>query len=67
MNINTNTNMNTDIYISCVSSSHNVAAKGFYLAIVSTTVETDDPENELQAGYDLLGAITQKFVLVIQY
>ena len=50
----------SDIYVCCVSFAHNVAAKGFYLAIVSTTVETSDPEKELEVGLGLLGGITEK-------
>ena len=49
-----------DIYISCVSYTHNVASKGFFLAMVSTTVETADPEKELEPGLDLLGPIEEK-------
>jgi len=50
-----------DIYVACVSNSHNVCAKGFYLAIVSTIVETDDPEKELAPGLNLLESIVEKF------
>ncbi|XP_052779940.1 rab GDP dissociation inhibitor alpha-like [Mya arenaria] len=57
-------NRKHDIYVSVVSATHQIAAKGFYLAIVSTTVETGNPEQELQIGLDLLGAIEQKFVTV---
>ena len=49
-----------DIYVGCVSFAHNVAAAGHYVAIVSTTVETDNPEGELKPGLDLLGPIEQK-------
>lgn len=55
---------NYDIYVCCVSDAHCVAAKGYYLAIVSTTVETSNPEAEIKPGLDLLGAIEQKFVSV---
>ncbi|XP_064613589.1 rab GDP dissociation inhibitor alpha-like [Liolophura sinensis] len=51
-----------DIYIGVVSYTHNVAAKGFYLAIVSTTVETSDPTKELRPGLDLLGTIREQFI-----
>ena len=34
------------------------------MAIVSTTVETDNPHNEIKPGLDLLGPIEQKFVSV---
>lgn len=57
-------NRHWDIYISVISHDHMVAAKGFWLAIVSTTVETANPEAELQPGLELLGPIEQKFVSV---
>ena len=47
-----------------MSSAHNVASKGWFIALVATTVETNDPENELQPGLDLLGPIAHKFVSV---
>jgi len=53
-----------DIYVSVVSFAHNVAPKGKYLAIVSTTVETKDPKTELDAGIKLLGATQHKFYKV---
>ena len=49
-----------DIYIACVSSTHNVCAKDIYIAIVSTIVETDKPELEIAPGLQLLGAIHDK-------
>ncbi|KAJ3033567.1 Rab GDP dissociation inhibitor alpha [Rhizophlyctis rosea] len=51
-----------DIYIASVSAAHNVCAKDYWVAIVSSFVETADPEKELQAGLALLGPITEKFV-----
>lgn len=50
----------SDIYVSCVSTTHNVTAKGFFLVLVATTVETSTPESELQPGLELLGAIKEK-------
>lgn len=41
-----------------------MAAKGWFIAMVSTTVETDNPELEIKPGLDLLGPIHQKFVSV---
>jgi len=52
---------NSDIYVNMVSSSHAICAKGLFVAIVSTTVETDTPEAELQPGLDLLGDILEQF------
>lgn len=53
-----------DIYISCVSFAHKVASNGKYIALVSTTVETNNPEAELNAGLKLLAPIKEKFVSV---
>lgn len=58
---------NSDIYISLVSFTHQVAAKGWFVAMVSTAVETDDPEMEIRPALDLLGPIKQKFVSVSDY
>lgn len=54
----------SDIYVCCVSYAHNVASKDHYIAMVSTTVETGDPEAELKVGLDLLGPVLQKFYSV---
>ena len=43
-----------------VSCSHNVAADGMYIAVVSTTVETSNPEKEVQPALELLEPIMQK-------
>ena len=51
-----------DIYISVVSYAHNVASDGMYIATVSTTAETSNPEKEVQPGLELLEPIMQKFV-----
>jgi len=53
-----------DIYIAMVSSTHNVCAKDIYVAIVSTIVETDRPEQEIGPGLALLGNIHDKFVSI---
>jgi len=55
---------NSDIYVSVVSSSHNVAPEGKFIAMVSTTVESNNPENECQPGIALLGNVIEKFVIV---
>jgi len=53
-----------DIYIGCVSYAHHVAPKGKWIAIVSTIVETDNPQKELDAGLKLLGKIDESFFAV---
>ncbi|XP_065206273.1 rab GDP dissociation inhibitor beta [Planococcus citri] len=60
-------NRKSDIYVSQVSYTHQVAAKGWFVAMVSTTVETSDPEAEIRPGLELLGRIRQKFVTVSDY
>ena len=49
-----------DIDVSVLSNTHQVCAKGKYCAIVSTTVETAKPTDEVKPGIALLeGLITQ--------
>ncbi len=50
-----------DIYVCMVSFAHNVAAAGRYIAIVSTTVESNNPIAELDAGFKLLGNIMERY------
>lgn len=52
--------LTVDIYVLAVSYAHNVAQKGYFLAIVSALVETANPELEIKPGLDLLGPIEQK-------
>jgi Rab GDP dissociation inhibitor len=47
-----------------VSYSHLICAKGIYVAIISTTVETENPEAEIQPAILLLGDILEMFVSV---
>lgn len=53
-----------DIFVCSVSSSHNVSAKGVYIAIVSTKMEKGSPEEEVAPGLNLLGHIMQRFTTV---
>jgi len=55
-------NRKKDIYIACVSFSHNVAPKDKYIAIVSTIAETEKPEAELEPALKLLGKIDERFI-----
>uniref|UniRef100_A0A4W6ENV9 Rab GDP dissociation inhibitor n=1 Tax=Lates calcarifer TaxID=8187 RepID=A0A4W6ENV9_LATCA len=57
-------NRKSDIYITVVSYAHNVASDGMYIATVSTTIETSDPEKEVHPGLELLEPIAQKFVSI---
>lgn len=50
-----------DIYISCVSSSHEVAPPGHYIVLVSTQVETKNPQAELAPGLQFLGPVLHQF------
>ncbi|XP_074310365.1 guanosine nucleotide diphosphate dissociation inhibitor At5g09550-like [Silene latifolia] len=51
----------SDMYLFCCSYTHNVAAKGKYIAFVTTEAETDQPEVELKPGIDLLGPVDEIF------
>jgi len=53
-----------DIYVTAVSFSHEVAPNGKYIAMVSTTVETNDPARECLPGIQLLGPVLEQFVIV---
>ena len=53
-------NRKHDIYVAMVSHAHSIAAEGYYVAIVSTMVETSVPEVEVQPGLELLGPILEK-------
>ena len=47
-----------------VSHAHAVCAKDLYIAIVSATVETANPEQEIQPALALLGGVREMFVSV---
>lgn len=53
---------NSDTYISMVSYSHLICAKGIHVAMVSTTVETEEPESEIKFALELLGPSLEMFV-----
>lgn len=53
-----------DIYITCLSSDHKVCPPGFFIAMVSTIVESDNPFDEIIPGIKLLGAVVEKFCWV---
>ena len=57
-------NRHHDIYISCLSSGHNVCPPGYFLAQISTIVETANPEQEIAPALTLLGPILEKFVSI---
>ncbi|XP_043934431.1 rab GDP dissociation inhibitor beta-like [Protopterus annectens] len=57
-------NRKSDIYVCMVSYAHNVAAEGKYIATVSTIVETNNPESEIQLALELLEPIDQKFITI---
>ena len=48
-----------------VSALHSVCQKGFYIAIISTNVETNNPENEIKPALELIGSVKEKFITVI--
>lgn len=62
------TGRQSDIYILMVSYTHKVAPNGKYIAIVSTTQETNnDPMSEIAPGLKLLEPIQETFMSVDPY
>lgn len=57
----------SDIYVSLISHTHQVAAKGWFIGMVSTTIETDNPEAEISPGLALLAPIAHKFISISDY
>jgi len=55
-------NRQHDIYITCVSNAHKVAAPNHYIAMVSTIIETANPEEEIAEAVKLLGDYEEKFI-----
>ena len=51
----------SDIYVCAMGQSNMVTPKDWYVALVSTTVETNNPENEIKPGLQLLEPIYQKW------
>ena len=47
-----------------ISAAHCICAKGYYVAMVSTTVESESPEEEIQPALKLLGPVLEMFVSV---
>ena len=52
-------NRKSDVYVFCCSYSHNVAPRDKWIAFVSTTVETSNPEAELASGVILQKAMDE--------
>ena len=47
-------NRKNDIFIAVLNSTHSVCKKGYYLAIISTMVETDNPEKEIELAMNVI-------------
>ena len=58
------TGRKSDIYIMVVSSEHAACKEGFYLAIISATQETNNPEAELNVAFETIGPVKEKFFTI---
>jgi len=58
------TGRNSDIFVMLVSDIHQVCKKGFWVAVISTDVETNNPEAELKHAFDVIGKPCEMFVTV---
>ena len=47
-----------------VSSAHAVCAKGLFIAMIATTVETDNAELEIKPALEILGDVLEMFTSV---
>ena len=47
-----------------VSSAHAVCAKGLFIAMISTAVETENAELEIKPALEILGDVLEMFVQV---
>lgn len=56
--------INIDIFIAVLNWTHCVCKKGFYLAIISTMVETDNPQEELKPAFDVIGQPLDTFITI---
>ncbi|KAL4827026.1 hypothetical protein H8958_015290 [Nasalis larvatus] len=54
----------SDICVCTISSAHSVTAQGKYIAIVTTTVETKEPEKEVRPALELLEPTRWEFVSI---
>jgi len=53
-----------DIFIVVLNFTHCVTKKGYYIAIISTMVETDDPASELKPAFDIIGSVLETFITI---
>jgi Rab GDP dissociation inhibitor len=49
-----------------VSAVHCVSKKDTYIAIISTVVETNEPEKEIEVAFGLIGNVREKFVRITE-
>jgi len=57
-------NRKNDIFIATLNYTHCVCRKGYYIAIISTMVETDKPTDELKPAFDLIGKYLEAFITI---
>ena len=53
-----------DVFVAVLNHTHCVCKKGYFLAIISTQVETSTPEKEIEPALELLGPVKEKFINV---
>jgi len=58
------TGRKSDIFIMLVSDIHQVCKKGFWVAVISTDVETKNPREEIQPALEVIGKPCEMFVTV---
>lgn len=61
------TGRKSDIYISMVSYSHQIAPEGKYVAMIQANVETADPRKELNIARKIIGPALKDFFFVSDF
>ena len=54
-------NRKNDIFIAVLNFTHCVCKKGYYLAIISTMAETDNPIEEIKPAMEVIGPVLEQF------
>jgi Rab GDP dissociation inhibitor len=60
----TEINRKNDIYIVVLNYSNCVCKNGFYLAIISTIIETNEPYQEINIAKSIIGNILEEFITI---
>merc|ERR1712232_1397301 len=58
------TGRKSDIFIMLVADIHQVCKKGFWVAVISTDIETNDPHSEIKPAFEVIGEPCEMFTTI---